>query len=64
MMPPFPLNELPKTNLPRLDNPYQALIEVLELAEPLARECGTQILVALPAHMPPLGLSEKPSASC
>lgn len=56
MTPPLPLTELPKDRLQRLENLHQALIEVLDLAKPMARDCGTQILVALPAHLPPLAI--------
>lgn len=57
MTTPIPLTELPAKPTNRLDHLSQAVIEVLDLAEPMARDCGTQILVALPPHLPVLALT-------
>lgn len=57
MTTPFPLTELPARPIKRLDHLSQAVIEVLDLAEPVARDCGTQILVALPPHLPVLAVT-------
>jgi hypothetical protein len=53
----IPLSDYPTKQTNRLDHLSQAVIEVLDLAEPLARDCGTQILVALPPRLPVLAIS-------